>query len=68
MFKGRISAKVNRFGQETTEHIRPMTREDRKILMVKGTFNGANAVQEVVDGKSERTYVAQLVVDPKHLR
>jgi hypothetical protein len=68
MFKGKISARVNRFGQETTEHVRPVTREDRKILRINGIFDGTNALREIVDDKSEKVIVEQLNVHPDALR
>ena len=68
MFKGAIFSTVNRFGQETTTHLRPITREDRKILRMKGTFSGTNAIEEVVSDYSGKTHIAQLNVHPSILR
>jgi hypothetical protein len=55
MFKGQISARVNRFGQESTQHLRPLTRADYHLL-----DQPANAVLEI--SCSDRPLVQRILL------
>lgn len=65
MFKGKISVKVNRYGQESTKHVRAVAFDD--LALVANSRVGGNAVEEIAS-EDRPTVLRVLTVPPNYFK